>query len=60
MLLNYYNYSLSRVPCLIINYITEAPLNYSYYGIFSIKVAAIKKKKERKKNIMKIVKFAMW
>lgn len=49
MLLNYYNYSLSRVPCLIINYITEAPLNYSYYGIFSFKVAAIKKKRKKEK-----------
>lgn len=47
ILLNYCNSSRSRVLYLIINGITEAPLNYSYTGIFSIKAAATLKKKTK-------------
>lgn len=50
ILLNYCNSSRSRVLYLIINGITEAPLNYSYTGIFSIKAAATLKKTQKLEN----------
>lgn len=39
MLLSYSNCYLCRILCLILSYITGAPLNFAYLGIFTIKTA---------------------